>query len=89
MHVSRLGELLVKNNIITKEQLTKALEQQKETGGQQRLGSVLIQNGLISEPDLTSFLSKQYGLPSINLADYDVEGKVFHRGIENFLDGTA
>jgi len=76
MHVSRLGELLVKNNIITKEQLTKALEQQKETGGQQRLGSVLIQNGLISEPDLTSFLSKQYGLPSINLADYDVDPSI-------------
>jgi type IV pilus assembly protein PilB len=76
MHVSRLGELLVKSNIITKEQLTKALEQQKETGGQQRLGSVLIQNALISEPDLTSFLSKQYGLPSINLADYDVDPSI-------------
>ncbi|ABQ26856.1 type IV-A pilus assembly ATPase PilB [Geotalea uraniireducens] len=76
MHVSRLGELLVKNNIITKEQLTKALEEQKESGGQQRLGSILIKNGLISEPDLTTFLSKQYGFPSINLADFDVDASV-------------
>ena len=76
MHVSRLGELLVKNSIITKEQLTKALEEQKESGGQQRLGSILIKNGLITEPDLTSFLSKQYGFPSINLADYDVDSSV-------------
>ncbi len=76
MHVSRLGELLVKNSIITKEQLTKALEEQKESGGQQRLGSILIKNGLITEPDLTSFLSKQYGFPSINLADYDVDASV-------------
>lgn len=76
MHVSRLGELLVKNNIITKEQLTKALEEQKESGGQQRLGSILIKNGLITEPDLTTFLSKQYGFPSINLADFDVDASV-------------
>jgi type IV pilus assembly protein PilB len=76
MHVSRLGELLVKNNIITKEQLTKALQEQKEAGGQQRLGSILIKNGLISEPDLTSFLSKQYGFPSINLQDFEVDPAV-------------
>ncbi|GAB7026542.1 type IV-A pilus assembly ATPase PilB [Geotalea toluenoxydans] len=76
MHVSRLGELLVKNNIITKEQLTNALQEQKEAGGQQRLGSILIKNGLISEPDLTSFLSKQYGFPSINLQDFEVDPAV-------------
>ncbi|WP_243371827.1 type IV-A pilus assembly ATPase PilB [Geotalea sp. SG265] len=76
MHVSRLGELLVKNNIITKEQLTKALQEQKEAGGQQRLGSILIKNGLISEPDLTSFLSKQYGFPSINLQEFEVDQAV-------------
>ena len=76
MHASRLGELLVRNNLITKEQLTKALEEQKESGGQTRLGAILIKNGLISEPDLTSFLSKQYGVPSINLAEFEVDPAV-------------
>src|SRR5512136_441228 len=76
MHASRLGELLVRNNLITKEQLTKALEEQKESGGQARLGSILIKNDLISEPDLTSFLSKQYGVPSINLTEFEIDSSV-------------
>ncbi|MGD0844876.1 MAG: type IV-A pilus assembly ATPase PilB [Geobacteraceae bacterium] len=76
MHASRLGELLVRNNLITKEQLTKALDEQKESGGHGRLGSILIKNGLISEADLTSFLSKQYGVPSINLNEFEVDPAV-------------
>jgi len=76
MHVSRLGELLVGNNLITKEQLKQALAEQKAAGGQLRLGSILVRDSLISEADLTSFLSKQYGVPTINLADYEVEASV-------------
>jgi len=76
MHVSRLGELLVNNNLISKEQLKQALAEQKAAGGQLRLGSILIRDSLISEADLTSFLSKQYGVPTINLADYDVDASV-------------
>lgn len=76
MQASRLGDLLVKNNLITKEQLNKALDEQKDSGGQLRLGTILIKNGVISEPDLTSFLSKQYGVPSINLADFEVDQAV-------------
>jgi len=76
MQASRLGELLVRNNIITKEQLAKALEEQKGAEGQQRLGSILIRQGLISESDLTTFLSKQYGVPSINLSEFEAEQAV-------------
>ena len=76
MHVSRLGELLVKHNVLTKDQLTKALQEQKESGGQQRLGAILIKSGLITEPDLTAFLSKQYGFPSINLQEFEVDAAV-------------
>ena len=76
MHVSRLGELLVGNNLITKDQLKQALAEQKAAGGQLRLGSILIRDSLITEGDLTSFLSKQYGVPTINLADYDVDAQV-------------
>ncbi|HJV65227.1 MAG TPA: type IV-A pilus assembly ATPase PilB [Geomonas sp.] len=76
MHVSRLGELLVGHNLITKEQLKNALAEQKAAGGNLRLGSILVRDSLISEAELTSFLSKQYGVPTINLADYDVDPAV-------------
>jgi len=73
MQSSRLGEILVKNNLITSDQLAKALEEQKLSGNQVRIGAILIKQNLIKEQDLTSFLSKQYGVPTINLADYDID----------------
>jgi type IV pilus assembly protein PilB len=65
MQVSRLGEILVRNSLITKEQLAAALEEQKTAGAGVRLGSILIKSGHITESDLTTFLSRQYGVPSI------------------------
>lgn len=76
MQSNRLGEILVKNNLITRDQLEKALEEQKMSGGQSRLGSILIKLNLISEQNLTSFLSKQYGVPTVNLADYEIDAAV-------------
>lgn len=76
MQMSRLGELLVANNLITREHLARSLEEQKESSGQLRLGTILIKNGFIAEQDLTSFLSKQYGVPSINLAELEVDPAV-------------
>ncbi|KAA0895239.1 type IV-A pilus assembly ATPase PilB [Oryzomonas rubra] len=76
MQSSRLGEILVKNNLITKEQLAKALEEQRLSGGQMRLGTVLIKQNAISDQNLTSFLSKQYGVPAVNLSDYDIDPAV-------------
>ena len=76
MNISRLGELLVSNNMISKEQLTQALAEQKAAGGQQRLGAILVRDSLITEAELTSFLSKQYGVPAINLTDYEVDPSV-------------
>src|ERR1039457_866322 len=76
MQSSRLGEILVKNNIIDRDQLAKALEEQKLSGGQSRLGSILVKLNLITEQNLTSFLSKQYGVPAVNLADYDIDPAV-------------
>jgi len=71
---TRLGELLVKNNLISKEQLTQALSQQDTSGG--RLGANLVKLGFISEDEITAFLSRQYGVPSINLAQFEVDGNV-------------
>ena len=70
----RLGELLIKENLITAEQLQEALSAQKGKGG--RLGYNLTQMGFLSEDDLTKFLSKQYGVPSINLSEFEVDTEI-------------
>ena len=71
---SRLGEMLVKSKLITEDQLKKALAQQSTSGG--RLGSNLVKLGFLTEEDITSFLSKQYGVPSINLAHFEIDQSV-------------
>lgn len=76
MQPSRLGDLLVKNNLITKEQLAQSLDEQKQAGSQVRLGTILTRNNIITEEDLVSFLSKQYGVPSINLSEVEVDPAV-------------
>ena len=70
----RLGELLVRENLISLQQLQKAQEAQRKTGG--RIGSLLVRQGSIAEADLTGFLSKQYGVPAISLADFEVDPEV-------------
>lgn len=70
----KIGELLLKENIITQDQLTKALEIQKTEPG--KLGSVLIRQGYVSEGDIAQALSKQFGYPSINLSKFEIDEKV-------------
>ena len=70
----RLGELLVKKNYITTEQLQKALEEQKSAGG--RLGSSLVRLGYAKEDTLLSFLSEQYRVPSVNLSKLEINPNV-------------
>ncbi len=70
----RLGELLVRENLISLQQLQKAQDEQRKTGG--RIGSLLVKQGAIAEADLTNFLSKQYGVPAISLKDFDVDEEV-------------
>jgi type IV pilus assembly protein PilB len=72
--MSRLGELLVRENLISLAQLQRAQEEQRKTG--QRLGYSLTKLGIINEEDLTSFLSKQYGVPAINLSDFEISPDV-------------
>jgi type IV pilus assembly protein PilB len=74
MTSNRLGELLVRNNLIDDQQLAKALAEQKSAGG--RLGASLIKLGFIKEEELASFLSRQYGVPSINLAEFEIDPSV-------------
>ncbi len=70
----RLGDLLLKEKVITHEQLEQALKSQKDTGG--RLGSVLVKLGFLSDEDVTNFLSRQYGVPAINLSYFEIDPSV-------------
>lgn len=70
----KLGELLLKENLISPEQLQKALEEQKVSGG--RLGHNLTKLGFIAEKELTGFLSKQYGVPDIDLSETEIDPEI-------------
>ena len=79
----RLGELLVKKNYITPDQLKKAFEEQKLKGG--RLESSLIRMGLVKEDDLLSLLSTHYRVPSVKLSKIEINPNV----IKLIPSGTA
>ncbi len=70
----RLGQLLLRGEIITEDQLKQALNEQKLKGVS--LSSALIELGSLLEDDLLSFLHKRYGLPSINLDDMELQPKL-------------
>src|SRR5256885_6726724 len=70
----RLGDLLVADGLLTAEQLKKALAEQK--GSPEKIGTVLIRLNLINEDQLIGFLSRQYGVPSITLAQLDIDQDV-------------
>jgi type IV pilus assembly protein PilB len=70
----RVGELLVRKNYITVEQLKKAIDEQKFKGG--RLESTLVRLGYIKEDDLLSFLSAQYRVPSVKLSKIEINPNV-------------
>src|SRR5712692_1289707 len=70
----RLGELLVRENLISVQQLRKAQQDQHKHGT--RIGAALIKTGAIEESKLTDFLSKQYGVPAINLKDFDIDPEI-------------
>ncbi len=70
----RLGDLLVKEKVITPEQLAEASKLQKES--HTRLASALVKLGFLSDEDVTNFLSRQYGVPAINLSYFEIDPAV-------------
>src|ERR1041385_1227835 len=72
----RLGDLLVKEKIITADQLDKALKAQRDAGPNSRLGSTLVHLGFVSDEEVTNFLSRQYGVPAINLQFFEIDAAV-------------
>ena len=71
---AKLGEILVRENLVTPQQLREALDYQRNSGG--RLGSNLVKLGMISDDVITAVLSRQYGVPSINLDLFHIEDEV-------------
>lgn len=69
-----LGESLIKNGLISKEQLQKALKRRAQVD--LPLGSILIEMGFISTEDLLAALSKKFGVPAVNLFTVDIDQKV-------------
>ncbi len=67
----RIGELLLKEKRITPAQLQEALTYQKQHGG--KLGFNLVKLGYVKDEEITALLSKQYGVPSINLNQFDID----------------
>ena len=72
----RLGDLLVREKIITSDQLEKALKAQRDAGPNARLGAVLVKLGFVSDEEVTNFLSRQYGVPAINLQYFEIDSSV-------------
>ena len=81
--VKRLGELLLRESLISVEQLDKALEDQSTTGSS--LGSSLVKLGYISESDLMDFLSRQFGVPAVDPTKLDIDQKIIEKKILNLL----
>ncbi len=66
-----IGELLVRENLIDIEQLEKARQEQKQSGG--RLTSALVQLGFVKDRELAEFMGKQYNLPTIDLSTFEID----------------
>ena len=70
----RLGDLLVREGLISKEQLDQALTEQKNTGA--RVGYCLVKLGFVQETEITKMLARQYRMPAVDLARFEVDPKI-------------
>ena len=72
--MTRIGELLVRERLISSAALEKAEEVSRKSG--ERLSLALVRQGALTEAELTHFLSRQYGVPAVNLAEFELEADV-------------
>ena len=70
----QIGELLVKENLLTADQLRQARDDARVQGS--RLGAQITKLGFLDENELTEFVAKQYGVPSIDLEEFEIEQAV-------------
>lgn len=77
----KLGELLVKHDLITPDQLSHAVEKQRKTG--QKLGEVLVGAGYISQEKLLNFLAQQFNIPYVDLKSFPLNPEFMRKLPEN------
>jgi type IV pilus assembly protein PilB len=70
----RLGEILLREGLVTREQLAQALAEQKNS--KHRLGYVLVKLGLVQELEITKVLARQYRMPAVDLTRFEVDPKI-------------
>src|SRR5438876_1121276 len=70
----KLGEILLREGLITQDQLKKALLEQKNTG--MRLGYTLVKLGFIEETEISKMLARQYRMPAVDLSRFEVNPKI-------------
>lgn len=68
-----LGELLVREQLITIDQLETARREQKTQASGGRLGTALVKLGYVTEDQLTDFMAKKYQVPAIDLATFEID----------------
>src|SRR5882724_8274316 len=70
----KLGEILLREGLITQDQLKKALLEQKNTG--MRLGYTLVKLGFVEETEISKMLARQYRMPAVDLSRFEVDPKI-------------
>jgi type IV pilus assembly protein PilB len=73
-HSERIGEILVRDGLITRDQLNLALQEQRNNGS--RLGYSLVALGFVQESDLTRTLARQYHMPAVDLTNFEIDPRV-------------
>ena len=70
----RIGDLLIKEGLITKEQLAKALQEQQQNGT--RVGYNLVKLGYVKETEVTKMLARQFRMPAVDLSKFEVDPRI-------------
>src|SRR5207247_5697310 len=70
----KLGQLLLRDGLITPDQLKKAVLEQKNTG--MRLGYTLVKLGFVEETEISKMLARQYRMPAVDLSRFEVDPKI-------------
>jgi type IV pilus assembly protein PilB len=70
----RLGEIMLREGLVSREQLAQALSEQKTS--KHRLGYVLVKLGLVPELEVTKLLARQYRIPAVDLSRFEVDPKI-------------
>ncbi len=70
----RIGDLLLREGLVTQDQLNKALTEQRHNGT--RVGYNLVKLGYVKETDLTRMLARQHKMPAVDLTKFQVDPRI-------------